>query len=195
MRISSNVIFSQYVVLLMTIFRKIGPLWDGNTPDCNCSNNTNPPYVKWSGHDAETKKEKKNASDSPSDAKRYRSATGDVNGIHLLMACEVFARRRCHRSYWKSMFNVRGWPSFFSRLTDLKMFNQLYKTHTPSLISLPELLSHDGSAILYNFTSVGHWRVESVRGSMSWVPTTCFCWYALMQYTCCVSSQTWLVFF
>lgn len=152
MRISSNVIFSQYVVLLMTIFRKIGPLWDGNTPDCSCSNNTKPLYVKWSGHDAETKeknKKYKNVGDGLSDSKCYRSPAGDVDGIHLLMnACEVFTRRRRHRSYWKSMFNVRGWPSFFSRLTDLKTFNQLYKTHTPSLI--------------FSARAIESWRVSNI---------------------------------
>lgn len=112
------------------------------------------------------RKKKQNVGDGPSDSKCYSSATGDVDGVHLLMACEVFACR--HRSYWKSMFNVWGWPSFFSRLTDLKMVNQLYKTHTPSLISLPELLSHDGSTMLYNFTSMGQWRLESVVSEETW---------------------------
>lgn len=114
------------------------------------------------------KRKNKNPGDGPSDSKCYRSATGDADDVHLLMVCEVFACCSRHHSYWKSMFNVRVWPSFFSRLTDLKMFNQLYKMHTPSLISLPELLSHDGSAILYNFTSVGQWRLESVVSEETW---------------------------
>lgn len=46
MRFSSNTdIFSQGVVPLLTIFRTIGPLWDGNTPDCSRSNNMKFPYV------------------------------------------------------------------------------------------------------------------------------------------------------
>lgn len=85
-------IFSQYVVLLMTIFRTIGPLWDGNTPDWSCSNNMKSPYVKWSGHDAETKK-KNNKKNNVShwDPKWYHSIRGDSDGFRLLMACEVIA--------------------------------------------------------------------------------------------------------
>lgn len=124
-RSSSPSVVYEYVVLLMTIFRKNGPLWVSNTPDCSCSNNTKSTQVKQC-------REKMMKDVSHRDPKCCHNITGDSDDFLFLMACEVPAaadERPSHRpSYWKSMFNVQADPRFFPpRLTDLKMFNQLNK--------------------------------------------------------------------
>lgn len=160
MRISSNVIFSQYVVLLMTIFRTIGPLWNGNTADCSCSNNTKPPYVKWPGWDADAKKKtrKKKKSDlNHWDPKCYHSIMGDSDDFHLLMACKV--PRRCRRE--SHAITHIGNPCLTLRLTIIfhkpnrpENVQSIIHETTPQLISPLEFLSHCLSAPLYNFIPV-----------------------------------------
>lgn len=107
MRFSSNTdIFSQGVVPLLTIFRTIGPLWDGNTPDCSRSNNMKFPYVSNRLVMMQRKKKKRGATQEP---KCHHSIKGDSDSFWLLMAGEVVAaaaKESCHYSYWKSMFDA-----------------------------------------------------------------------------------------
>lgn len=108
MRISSNVIFSQHVVLLMTIFRKIGLLWDGNTPDCSCSTNTKFLLCQMGWPQCrDIKREREKNDVGHEDSKCYHSITADslvffINGMRSL------CHRQHHRSYWKSILNVPG---------------------------------------------------------------------------------------
>lgn len=107
MRFSSNTdIFSQGVVPLLTIFRTIGPLWDGNTPDCSRSNNMKFLYVSNRLVMMQRKKKKRGATQEP---KCHHSIKGDSDSFWLLMAGEVVAaaaKESCHYSYWKSMFDA-----------------------------------------------------------------------------------------
>lgn len=108
MRFSSNTdIFSQGVVPLLTIFRTIGPLWDGNTPDCSCSNNMKFLYV--SNRLVMMQRKKKKKKGATQEPKCHHSIKGDSDSFWLLMAGEVVAaaaKESCRYSYWKSMFDA-----------------------------------------------------------------------------------------